>query len=307
MVRRSIRPAQCYNPALGMSVVPLSSAPRHFVRVVGADDTPAPGSGALQFEKVRGTTVLTRAIAASPLRLLHPKNAGSAAWVYAATYGGGLLGGDTIALDATIGDGARALISTQASTKVYRSDANARQQLRVRAGDDSLLVLLPDPVTPFAHSRYSQQQHIDLSPNATLIAIDWMTSGRMGSGERWQFASYSSATWVRNDGRLVLHDATRLEPQDGDVARRFGRFNCVAWAIAMGPAVRAAAIRLAGSLAEAPVPKRADVLLSSALLDDDGVLLRGAGTTTQEVGAVLKQYLNFVPSLLGDDPWACRP
>src|SRR5262245_25279795 len=144
MVRRSIRPAQCYNPALGMSVVPLSSAPRHFVRVVGADDTPAPGSGALQFEKVRGTTVLTRAIAASPLRLLHPKNAGSAAWVYAATYGGGLLGGDTIALDATIGDGARALISTQASTKVYRSDANARQQLRVRAGDDSLLVLLPD-------------------------------------------------------------------------------------------------------------------------------------------------------------------
>lgn len=290
-----------------MSVVPLSAVPRHSVRVVGAHDTPAPGSGALQFDKIRGTTVLTRAIAASPLRLLHPKNAGSAAWVYAATYGGGLLGGDTIALDATVGDGARALISTQASTKVYRSDAIARQQLRVRAGDESLLVLLPDPVTPFAHSRYLQQQHIDLSPTATLIAIDWMTSGRMGSGERWQFASYSSATWVRRDGRLVLHDATRLEPEDGDVARRFGRFNCVAWAIVIGPAVRAAAIRLAGSLAEAPVLRRADVLLSSALLDDDGVLLRVAGTTTQEVGAVLKQHLNFVPSLLGDDPWACRP
>lgn len=306
MVRRSIRPAQCYNRALGMSVAPLSSALRHSVRVVDAHDTSTPGSGVLQFEKVRGTTVLTRVIAVSPLRLLHPKNSGSAAWVYAATYGGGLLGGDAIALDATVGNGARALISTQASTKVYRSENHATQRLRVRTGDDSLLVLLPDPVTPFAHSRYSQQQHIDVSPSTTLIAIDWMTAGRMGSGERWEFASYSSATWLRRDGRLVLHDATCLEPQDGDIARRFGRFNCVAWAIAIGPAVRAAAVHLAGSLAQAPVPKRADVLLSSAPLDDDGVLVRVAGTTTQQVGAVLKQHLSFVPLLLGDDPWACR-
>ena len=251
--------------------------------------------------------MLTRATAASPLRLLHPKNSGSAAWVYAATYGGGLLGGDAIALDAIVGDGAHALISTQASTKVYRSETGASQRLRVRAGDGSLIVLLPDPVTPFAQSRYSQQQHIDLSPNATLVAVDWMTAGRMGSGERWQFASYSSATWVRRDGRLVVHDATRLDPEDGDLAQRMGRFNCVAWALTIGPAVRAAAIRIAGSLAEAPVPRRADVLLSAAPVGEDGVLLRVAGTTTQHVGALLKQHLNFLPSLLSDDPWACRP
>src|SRR5207302_10725083 len=109
------------------------------------------GSGCLQFRKVRETTVLTRVVAASPLRLLHPKNSGSAAWVYAATFGGGLLGGDAIALDATVGPGASALIATQASTKVYRSDTPATQRLRVRAGDDSVIVLLPDPVTPFAH------------------------------------------------------------------------------------------------------------------------------------------------------------
>jgi urease accessory protein len=285
-----------------MSVVPLSSVSRHSVGAVAL----AAGSGALQFENVRGMTVLTRAAAASPLRLLHPKNSGSAAWVYAATYGGGLLGGDAIALGAEVGDGAHALISTQASTKVYRSDVSATQQLCARAGDASLLVLLPDPVTPFAGARYSQQQHIDLSPTATLVAIDWMTAGRVGSGERWQFTSYSSVTWVRRNDRVVVHDAMRLEPPDGDIAHRFGRFNCLAWAIALGPAARAAAVRLAGSLADAPVPKRADVLLSAVPLDDDGVLLRVAGTTTQQVAAVLRQHLNFVPSLLGDDPWACR-
>jgi urease accessory protein len=250
--------------------------------------------------------VLTRAVAASPLRLLHPRNSGSAAWVYAATFGGGLLGGDAITLDVTVGASASALISTQASTKIYRSETAASQRLRARVDAGGLLVLLPDPVTPFAASQYTQEQHIDLSHDANLIAVDWMTAGRVSSGERWRFTSYVSRTWLRRSGRVVLHDATVLTGDDGDLGERMRRFNCIAWAVAIGPAVRAAAARLAGSLGSAPVPKRADVLLSAAALEDDGVLLRVAGTSAQQVGAVLKQHLNFVPSLLGDDPWRIR-
>lgn len=290
-----------------MSVVPLSSASRHSIVLDRAHEAPAPGSGSLQFEKIRGTTVLTRASAASPLRLLHPKNSGSAAWVYAATYGGGLLGGDTITLGMTVGAGASALLSTQASTKVYRAEQRARQRLLARADDGSLLVLLPDPVTPFARSQYEQEQRFELAPRATLVALDWMTAGRVSFGERWRFTAYSSRTLIRRDGRTILHEATRLDPDDGNVEQRLGRFNCVAWAVAIGPAVRVAAIRLAGVLGDSPVAKRADVLLSAAPLEDDGVLLRVAGVSTQHVGAVLKQHLNFIPSLLGDDPWACRP
>ncbi len=261
----------------------------------------------LEFAHVRGTTVLTRAAAASPLRLLHPKNSGRAAWVYAATYGGGLLGGDAIALDVTVGRGASALLATQASTKIYRSDAAASQALRARVADQALLVLLPDPVAPFARSQYAQTQQIDLAPTASLIAIDWTTAGRVSTGERWAFTSYASRTVVARAGRPILHDATRLaSDDDGTVARRMGRFNCLAWAAVVGPAVRAAAGRLAGVLDGVPVPKRADLLLSAAPIDDDGVLLRVAGTSAQQVGGVLKQHLNFLPSLLGDDPWACR-
>jgi urease accessory protein len=111
---------------------------------------------------------------------------------------------------------------------------------------------------------------------------------------------------VRRGGNVILHDAMRLDPEDGDLGQRLGRFNCVAWAIAIGPAVRAAAVRLAGVLGDAPVSKRADLLLSAAPLEDDGVLLRVAGLSAQHVGAVLKQHLNFIPSLLGDDPWSAK-
>ena len=270
-----------------------------------------PGSGVLHFHKTRGITVLTRVAAASPLRLLHPKNSGSAAWVYAATYGGGLLGGDTITLDARVAAGASAMISTQASTKIYRSERSASQHLRADVGDGGLLVLLPDPVTPFADSRYSQEQHIDLAPGASLVAVDWMTAGRVSFGERWRFTSYASRTWIRRGGRAILHDAMRLvndDPGDagGAVVARMRRFNCVAWAVAIGPAVRASAARLAGSLEGTAVPRRADLLLSVAPLEDDGVLLRVAGISAQQVGAVLKQHLDFVPPLIGDDPWGTR-
>ncbi len=250
--------------------------------------------------------MLTRAIAASPLRILHPKNAGRAAWVYAATYGGGLLGGDAISLELSVGDGAEAMLSTQASTKVYRSTRGASQHLRAHAGDGSLLALLPDPVTPFADARYTQQQHIELAAGASLVAVDWMTAGRVRSGERWRFASYASRTWIRREGRVLLHDGTLLDPDDGDLAARMSRFNCLAWAVVIGPSVRAVATRLAGLLDGVAVPRRADLLLSAAPLDDDGVLLRVAGTSAQQVGAALKQHLSFLPSLLGDDPWATR-
>jgi urease accessory protein len=252
--------------------------------------------------------VLTRAVAASPLRVLNPGSAGTAAWVYLATFGGGLVGGDSIEITIDVGPGAAAFVATQASTKVYRSEAGACQRLHARAAPASLLVLLPDPVTAFAGSRYLQEQDVELDDDASLVLVDWLTAGRMASGERWQFDAYASRTFVRRDGRLLVHDAVSLEPGDGNVACRMNRFNCVATVVVTGPAVRAAAARLAGAINTTPLARRADVLMSAAPLagGDDGTVLRLAGMSVEQVGGVLRQFLNFVPSLLGDDPWACK-
>ena len=281
-----------------MTVVPLpqlAHASRH-----GA------GVGELHFANVRGATVLTHAVAASPLKLLNPRNAGTSAWAYLATYGGGLVGGDSLSICIEAERGATAFVSTQASTKVYRSALGATQRLRARAADDSLLVLLPDPVTCFAGSRYVQEQHIHMDAAANLVLVDWLTAGRVGSGERWQFTEYRSRTFVWRGDRLVLHDGLVLAPEDGDLASRLGRVNCLALAVVLGPALRTTAARLAGSLGSAPAPRRADLLLSAAPLGDDGVVLRIAGESVEQVGAAIRQHLSVVPSLLGDDPWSCK-
>jgi len=267
-----------------------------------------PGTGRLQFERIRGTTVLTRAVAVSPLRVLNPRSGGPSSWVYLATYGGGLVGGDSLDIAIDAGPGATALIATQASTKVYRSDLGASQRLRARAADGSLLVLLPDPVTAFAGSRYVQEQHFELEESASLVLVDWLTAGRMASGERWQSDGYASRTFVRRTGTLLLHDAISLTPGDGGLAGRMNRFNCVATVVVTGPAVRAAAARLAGEIDTTPLTRRADLLMSAAPLAgrEEGTILRLAGLSVDQVGAVLRQFLNFVPALLGDDPWSCR-
>jgi urease accessory protein len=159
--------------------------------------------------------------------VLNPGHAGESAWVYLSTYGGGLLGGDALSIGITVDPGAHALVATQASTKVYRSDRGASQRLRARVDDDSLLVLLPDPVVCFAGSRYTQDQHVHLADGASLVLVDWLTAGRIGSGERWQFDEYRSHTRIWRGERLVLHEGLVLSPEHGvirggnDFAREF--------------------------------------------------------------------------------------
>ncbi len=256
----------------------------------------------------RGSTV-TRAYAESPLKWLMPGNGGHAAWVFAASYGGGLVGGDHLSLEMDVAAGAAALLSTQASTKIYRSATGASTRLAARVGERALLVSLPDPVVCFAGSDYRQTQTFEVDSSGGLVAVDWMASGRRGSGERWAFDGYASTTCVRIDGRLALHDAVRLDRADGDLAARAGRFDVLAVAVIAGERLAGDATRLVSAVSARPVERRAAVVVSAAglpglALAPAGCVVRLASAHVEDVRRVLRDLLDFVPGHLGDDPWA---
>ena len=188
----------------------------------------AAGTGFLQVVKRGQRSVVCRAFAASPLKLLTPRNHGAAAWIYSASYGGGLVGGDALRLAVDVGPGAMALLSTQSSTKVYRSDRGTSTHLDALVGDGGLLVVAPDPTVCFAGSSYRQRQQIDLSGAGALVLVDWLSSGRRAAGERWAFDRYSSRTTLRVDGRLTFYDGLWLDTMDGDISERMGRFDVLA-------------------------------------------------------------------------------
>lgn len=246
---------------------------------------------------------MSRAYATSPLRLLMPRNHGDAAWVYTSSFGGGLVDGDRLELDIEVGDGAAAFVSSQASTKVYRSTRGTRAEVHARVGQNGLLVVAPDPVVCFAAARYQQVQSFELASGAGLVLVDWLSSGRHGSGERWAFDAYRSNIRARQEGTLVVHDSLALRAEDGDLAGRIGRFDVMGMVLLLGAHVRQQALEIVERVARIPVVQRPDELMAASVVGD-GCLLRFAGTSVERAGRILREHLGFIPQLLGDDPWA---
>ena len=262
------------------------------------------GRGRFSVEQSRGRSVVRRAYATSPLRLLTPRNHGHAAWVFTSSYGGGLVDGDDISLRASVGAGATALLSTQSATKVYRSPRGTRVALDADVREGGLLVVAPDAVICFAGSRYRQTQRVSIGPDAGLVLLDCVTSGRRESGERWVFEEYVSRTTIRVDGRLVVHDALALRAADGPLTERLGRYDVLAVAVLIGPGLAEEAGRIDAGVRGEPVQRGGDRLVACARLDCGGCVLRVAGRTLEAVDGAVRDWLDFVPRLLGDSPWA---
>lgn len=266
--------------------------------------TPQAGLAHLTFTRSGSATVLTRAFATSPAKLLATNGRGAACWVYAATLGGGLVGGDEIRLRAEVTAGARALLTTQASTKVYRSLRRSGQSLNATVDAGALLAVVPDPVVCFADADFSQTQRYDLHADASLVMVDWITSGRHASGERWAFSRYESRFDIRRGPQRIFLDALVLEPRIDSVVERMGRFDALLTAVVTGPLVGAAATDIVTRLSQAPIDRQADLVVSASRLRDGGALLRMAGTSVERMGHALRAHLAFLSPLTGGDFWS---
>jgi urease accessory protein len=270
---------------------------------VVSSPAPSPGGGTLRISAGRRSRV-TRAAASSPLRLLTPLNHGRAAWIYTSTLGGGLLDGDRIELSIEVDPRAAAVVSTQASTKIYRGSSSSR--LFATVGDGGLLIVAPDPVVCFARSTYQQIQRFDLRGSAAVVVVDWFTAGRRAMGERWAFDRYATVAEISRDGRRVLYDALVLDARDGGIAARMGRFDVVCTIAIAGAQLERFAAGVLAEIAAMAVARRASAVVSASAIDGTGCIVRIAGGSVEAAGAIVRRLLLFLPPLLGDDPWTRR-
>jgi urease accessory protein len=262
-----------------------------------------PGRGAIDFERCGAATVLRTMRATSPLKLLAPRNHGRGAWVFVATFGGGLVAGDAIHLEVGVGPEACALLGTQASTKVYRcAEATSRQEVRARVDRGGLLVLVPDPVVCYAGARYEQATHVDLAEGASLVLLEMFTAGRSARGERWDFQRCGSRMTIARGGAPLVVDAVVLDPAHGDLRARMGRFDALATLVLVGPLVRA--MREAALATKRPLVRAADLRASASAIGEDAAIVRIAGTSVESVTAAARAHLDGLAAVLGDDPFA---
>lgn len=187
----------------------------------------APGDGTITVKRLpNGHSHLEGITYQYPLKLISPPRnhqQDKSVLVFLLSYGGGLVGGDTVNLAIQVQRDARLSIVTQGHTKIFKSaspDVVTRQTLNVAVEDGAALCLLPDPVQPFAESVYEQTQIFRLrGPGASLFLLDWVTQGRSARGEDWDLVKWigRNEVWWSSGAAATTSNTTSTTkaPQDG--------------------------------------------------------------------------------------------
>jgi urease accessory protein len=169
------------------------------------------GSLALEYVRRGDRTVFGRTSCRTPWHLLPPiyLDESGSAYTLLVNPSGGLVGGDHLSIDVSVGPRAHALISTPSANRIYRSlSQDAVQQVTITVLNDGVLEWLPEHTIPFAGSRFRQRIDVQMATGATLVLWDAVASGRIAHGERWRFTS------LGNEIRITL-------PSHGTVQERY--------------------------------------------------------------------------------------
>lgn len=179
----------------------------------------AHGTAELGFVQTPRGTVLRHLFHAAPLRVLFPTpEPGEAPMAALVNVGGGLAGGDSLALRVSLGESAVAGVTTPAAEKIYRALAeDTRIATRLEIGANATLEWLPQETILFQGARLERRMEAALAPGARLLAAEMLVFGRVARGERLTEGSLFDSWRIRRDGRLLWADATAL---DGDIAAR---------------------------------------------------------------------------------------
>lgn len=251
----------------------------------------------LRFERRDDRTVLADLYRQAPLlvqRALYWDTAmPEMACVFIVATSGGMLQGDRNEIDISLGDGARAHLTTQAATKVQEMDANyASAVQRIVLADDAYLEYLPEPTIPFRHSRFVTRTHVTLPESATMLYAEILTPGRMHRNDevfRYDVLS-STVRAARPTGADLFVEKFVITPGHDGVQRKgvLGDFRVYANVVLL------TASEHANRLLDAVTPLWDDSIPLAAganrLPNDAGVVYKVLGRETEPVRERVREF-----------------
>lgn len=178
------------------------------------------GGVRLRAELVAGRTRITELSCHPPLQILRAHHVDperpDLASVILASPSGGVLQGDELTIDVRVGRGARLRVLTQSATRVYRTPVSeARVAVNLEVDPGGYLEYLPDPIIPYAGSRYRSRATFVVAETGTLIAWEIVAPGRVARDEILAFDRFeSSVEIVRPEGTLLATDAVVLDGRE---------------------------------------------------------------------------------------------
>ncbi|KAA0949221.1 urease accessory protein UreD [Pseudomonas sp. ANT_H14] len=128
---------------------------------------------------------------------------------------GGIAGGDRLDINAHVGEGAWAQLTSPGAAKWYRAGGPAYQQLELSVEAGATLEWLPQETIVFSAAQAELTTRIALQGDARLFYWDVVALGRPASGERFDLGHFQSHLDIRRDGQLLWHERQRIVGGDG--------------------------------------------------------------------------------------------
>lgn len=114
---------------------------------------------------------------------------------------GGVVGGDRLSLNFHLQENAKALITTAAAGKIYRSSGQlAQQNIDIQLDTGANLEWLPQETIVFDGAIYRQDLRVELAPQASILLWEITRFGRSARGEKFLSGEWRSHTeiWQQN-------------------------------------------------------------------------------------------------------------
>jgi urease accessory protein len=190
---------------------------RSGAEVVALRRTSVAGEAGLTVRHVDGVTRIADLWHRDPLCLRLPQPArGDILEASLITTSGGVVGGDSLKVAVSAGEGTRLRVYPQAAEKVYRSlGPESRIEVALKVGPGAWLEWLPQETILFEGARLRRNTGLDLAVGARALAGEFLVFGRRASGERLSRGLVHEGWRLRRDGMFAWADAFHAE---GDLA-----------------------------------------------------------------------------------------
>ena len=171
----------------------------------------ARGRVGLSVESMTGVTRRRRVHESGSLRVRFPGAPAGELEAVMVNTGGGLTGGDAFDIEVSIGANARLVVTSTAAEKIYRSlgpPAIVNVKISVAAG--GALTWLPQETILFDKAALHRRIEVDLADDARLVLVEPLIFGRTGMGESVRTGELHDRWRVRQSGKLIYAEGTRL-------------------------------------------------------------------------------------------------
>jgi urease accessory protein len=213
---------------------------------------------------------------------------------------GGLVGGDTLAVDVEVAAGAAALVTTPAAGKAYRTRGlPVRQRCALTVGAGASLEWLPHETIVYDGAIATLETAVDLAPGARFIGADAVCFGLPAGGAPFSRGSCRQLFEVRRGGRPLFVERGRFDGGGAALARRWGLGGATVLALLVAaPAPDEAAA--ADVRARAGAVDGGDAAAVTVLGDGEALVCRYLGASAERARAFVHDvWRRLRPALLG--------